>query len=221
MSAGAGAAGDAGQLFRLCSPSRFALGAAELACGLAPTLWALLAARALLGAGAALEYAGQELALADVSVPATRARTLGVNQARDVKSANLKVQVKRTEIHHNKYAGREFASADVSVPRDARSRPGCEPGVCSRQHNPGIAVAKSINTPQEVLRPRIDAGGRFCAGCLANPDSLRDLGWCMAARLRACLGAGWRKLPQPQGHGRQHAGPSPQLGWPQVGAAAC
>ncbi len=121
--------GEAGQLFGCAVHHGLPLpAAAELACGLAPTLWALLAARALLGAGAALEYAGLELALADVSVPATRARTLGVNQARDVKSANLKVQVKRTEIHHNKYAGREFASADVSVPRDARPRPGREPG---------------------------------------------------------------------------------------------
>lgn len=48
--------------------------------GLAPNFPLLLSALALMGAGAAGEWAGLELALADISVPATRARTLGVNQ---------------------------------------------------------------------------------------------------------------------------------------------
>ena len=56
--------------------------AGEMACAAArpPHLWALLAARAVHGAGAAVLAAGMELTVGDITVPATRARTLGIRQ---------------------------------------------------------------------------------------------------------------------------------------------
>ena len=51
-----------------------------MAGGLAPSYPLLMAAWAVMGVGAAGEWAGLELSLADISLPATRARTLGANQ---------------------------------------------------------------------------------------------------------------------------------------------
>lgn len=54
----------------------------EVACVVAvpPHLGPLLVARAVQGAGVAVQAAGLELTLGDISTPPTRARTLGLRQ---------------------------------------------------------------------------------------------------------------------------------------------
>ena len=59
-----------------------------IGCGLAGTFQQLLMWRWVTGIGSALQMAGAQLFLADISLSSNRARTLGTNQVRHTKHAS-------------------------------------------------------------------------------------------------------------------------------------
>lgn len=64
--------------------------AGMVGCGLAGSFQQLLSWRWITGLGSALQMAGAQLYLADISSPSNRARVLGTNQARSVQLINLR-----------------------------------------------------------------------------------------------------------------------------------